>query len=104
MDQKPPATIFDVANLCSNLFTKYLNHPVTIQNEVAGELRDRFRMWASYIGVFAEPGLSLDDRLIFHEDVKDQVLKLLYMVQRNVQSGKFLRSRATFLEVFTCIV
>jgi hypothetical protein len=90
MDQEiTEPNIFDVANLCSDLFTEYLAGPASTQKDVTEELRSRFNLWAAYTGVFASLGTSLDDRLIFHEDVKRMVLKLLCMVQRNIQSGMY---------------
>jgi len=83
------ATIFEVASRCSDLFKDYLDSPVYIQKHVAQELRSRFNLWATYTGAFADHGMSLDDRLIFHQDVKRMVLKLLYMVQRNIQDGAY---------------
>jgi hypothetical protein len=80
-------TIFDVANNCSNLFAEYLSSPVSTQKVIAEELQARFSLWTAYTGAFADHGASLDDRLIFHEDVKRMVITLLYMVQRNIKNG-----------------
>jgi hypothetical protein len=82
-------TIFDAANLCSDLFTEYLACPVVSEKDAAEELRSRFSLWAAYTGAFADPGTCLDDRLIFQEDVKSMVLKLLYMIQRNIRGGAY---------------
>ncbi|RSM04459.1 hypothetical protein CEP52_006828 [Fusarium oligoseptatum] len=54
------------------------------RRDIAEELRGRFNLWAAYAGAFAAPKASLDARLVAHSDIKDMVLELLVMVQRNI--------------------
>ncbi len=90
MDEEPSnARISDAANSCLDLFAKYLDGQTLTQKDVAHDLRIRLKLWAAYTGALASSGTSLDDRLIFHDDVKSMVLKLLCMVERSLKSGRF---------------
>jgi hypothetical protein len=82
-----PTAIFEAASSCSTLFAQCLSKSKLGQKERVQDLRSRFDLWAAYTGAFAPAKTSLDDRLLFNQDVKLQVLKLLQMVQRNTQIG-----------------
>jgi hypothetical protein len=92
MAQEPSASpdassIFDLSSACSLLFDKYLQHPDTASKSAVEDFQARFKLWTAYIGAFASPGASLDDRLRFHDEIKAMVMKLLEMLQRNLQIG-----------------
>jgi hypothetical protein len=53
----------------------------------AEELRGRFHLWATYLGVYAVPRASVDARLDCDKETKNMLLELLEMVQRNLQWG-----------------
>jgi hypothetical protein len=92
MEEEPSKSrISDTANSCLDLFAKYLDSRTSTQRDVVQDLRTRLALWAAYTGALASSGTSLDDRLIFHDDVKSMVLKLLCMVQRSLKSGMFSR-------------
>lgn len=80
-------TISHVAYSCLDLFGKCLARANAFNKNIAEDLHTRFALWAAYTGAFAPPGTALDDRLIFHDDVKRMVIKLLFMVERNLKSG-----------------
>ena len=86
----PDHSIYAVAVACSDLFDLYLKSPRTAETrrDVAAELLGRFNLWAAYVGAFALPKASLDARLADHDDVRDMVLELLAMIQRNITQGK----------------
>ena len=83
--------IYEEATKCLDLFELYLKSTgVTSSNhETVEELRGRFNLWAAYVGAFAQAKVSLDARLIEHRDIKDMVLELLLMIQKNLRYGKF---------------
>lgn len=84
---KPPGSIFGLSSSCSQLFDKYLQRPDTASKSTVEDLQHRFDLWTAYVGAFASPGASLDDRLRFNDEIKAMVMKLLDMLQRNLQSG-----------------
>ncbi|KAH7073192.1 hypothetical protein FB567DRAFT_454282, partial [Paraphoma chrysanthemicola] len=57
------------------------------------ELTSRFRRWAAYVGALAVPRASLDCRLSGHRNLKEMVLDLIYMLQRNLQWAKAQNQR-----------
>jgi hypothetical protein len=44
-----------------------------------------FDLWIKYTGALAMVGVSLDDRLRDHTEIKEMVVELLHMVARNLQ-------------------
>lgn len=82
-----PSSIFELSSACAELFDKYLQNPDTASKNSVEDFQDRFNLWTAYIGAFASPGASLDDRLRFHDEIKAMVVKLLNMLHRNLQSG-----------------
>lgn len=47
-------------------------------------LRNSFAFWIDYTGALAPVGASLDDRLHGHDEIKEMVIELLEMVERNL--------------------
>ncbi len=92
MDDNRGQDIYRAAITCSGLFQTYLTASVTSEprRNIADELCGRFNLWAAYTGAFASPKASLDARLADHEDIKDMVLELLVMVERNIRYGKHI--------------
>ncbi len=84
--------IYDAAQLCSAQFEHHLQTADSASEDYLAveELRGRFSQWAAYVGVFAVPRASLDARLAPHEDIRDMVLELLFMIQDNLDWGNFL--------------
>ncbi len=80
-------SISELSSACSQLFDEYLQCHDATNNSIVEDLQDRFNLWTAYIGAFALPGASLDDRLLFHDEIRAMVMKLLDMLQRNLQSG-----------------
>jgi hypothetical protein len=80
--------IYDAAQLCSKHFEHHLK--TTGEDYLAIEkLYGRFNQWAAYVGAFAVPRASLDARLAPHEDIRDMVLELLYMIEANLKWSNF---------------
>lgn len=52
-------------------------------HDLAG-LKNSFSFWVDYTGALAPVGASLDDRLVGYEEVKEMVVELLEMVERNI--------------------
>ncbi|RMJ16654.1 hypothetical protein CDV36_003671 [Fusarium kuroshium] len=79
-------SIYSAAVTCLDVFDLYLKSPGITEprRDIAEELRGRFNLWAAYAGAFAAPKASLDARLVAHSDIRDMVLELLVMVQRNI--------------------
>ncbi|KAI0857486.1 hypothetical protein F4860DRAFT_357228 [Xylaria cubensis] len=88
--------ISDWARRCEELFQK-------LQSTLVGHggigthhrtLRDysqRFELWAGFIGVFADGGASLDNRLRFYPEVRNLVLKMLRLLERNLSHVSRMR-------------
>ncbi|KAH7133080.1 hypothetical protein B0J13DRAFT_450677, partial [Dactylonectria estremocensis] len=89
MSQNAGPTIYDTACKCSELFESIVGLMQSRGSDaiLATELLGRFRLWASYLGVFAMPKASLDARLEDHKKIRDMVLELLEMLERNLQWG-----------------
>jgi|ERR1700722_5862578 hypothetical protein len=79
--------IYDIAFRCSLLFDRYISNPRASSIELAEEQRARFNTWSAYIGVFAEHSASLDNRLRDSPEIRSVVLRLLDVLQRNLQRG-----------------
>lgn len=82
-------TIYDSARLCSRLieqsFAKVENN--SEKSLIIEELKGHFYLWAKYVGAFAAQRASLDSRLAPFPDIKDMIIELLDMVERNIQWG-----------------
>lgn len=84
--------IYDAAKLCSKHFEDHLETTKGAGDDhlAIEELWGRFNQWAAYVGAFAVPRASLDARLLRHEEIRDMVLELLYMIQDNLIWGTLL--------------
>lgn len=51
--------------------------------EIRG-IRNSFAFWVDYTGALASAGASLDDRLQDHDEIKEMILELLQMIERNL--------------------
>ncbi|KAL4862729.1 hypothetical protein BDV12DRAFT_202760 [Aspergillus spectabilis] len=80
--------IFELAAECETLFTDKITSFNDAGDENAAkllsDLYQRFSAWAAFLGVFAESNVCLDRRLRRHADIQDQVLRLLDIMQRNL--------------------
>jgi hypothetical protein len=54
-----------------------------LSSDIRG-LRNSFAFWIDYTGALAPIGASLDDRLQDHGEIKEMVVELLEMVERNL--------------------
>ncbi|RFU23756.1 hypothetical protein B7463_g12581, partial [Scytalidium lignicola] len=82
--------IFDISDLCSNLFINILSKPEAASVLVTEVLHHRFMHWASYLGVFAPNNVSLDTRLKYSESINQLVLQFLQIVYRSLDRTKEL--------------
>lgn len=80
--------IFELAEECEALFTKHITKLYDCVEhdgaKLALELYQRFMAWAASLGVFGESHMSLDHKVQNHVDIKDQLLRLLDIMQRNL--------------------
>ncbi|KAF3938494.1 hypothetical protein ABW19_dt0205468 [Dactylella cylindrospora] len=89
-DEESDQLIYDLAGNCERLFEELLLLlPQTGKNEhrVVLEHQQRFERWAGYLGVFAAPQASLDNRLKSAPGIRDQVVQLLEILERNIRHG-----------------
>ena len=84
--------IYNTAKLCAERFDNHLQATDGTTKEYLAreELCWRFKQWAAYVGAFAVPKASLDVRLAPHEDIRDRVLELLYMIYANLEWSNFV--------------
>ena len=91
--------IYQASRVCSQLFDDYIvelkSHDEA--HEVVEELRSRFKRWAAYVGALAVPRASLDFRLSLHDNLREMVLDLIYMLVQNLKWGM-----CTFLLSMSC--
>lgn len=81
-------SIFDQATKCDSLFEKRLSSLPGDAKErarIIEEQYQRFSRWAGYLGVLAEPQVSLDNRLKSVPDIRDWVLDLLEILETNLK-------------------
>lgn len=80
--------IFGLATECEKLFDdrierlKVDDHPDS--TIMLAELRQRFANWAAFLGVFTESKVCLDRKLRHHVEIRDQVLRLLDIMEQNL--------------------
>ncbi|KAI0533881.1 hypothetical protein GGR58DRAFT_87451 [Xylaria digitata] len=98
-EAKEGQEIFDCARCCKELFQQ-------LQSTLAGHdgigthfrtVRDyfqRFELWAGFIGVFAD-NAPLDYRLRFYPEVRDLVLRMLKLLERNLSHSFWFDSPNT---------
>jgi hypothetical protein len=55
-------------------------------------VRNSFAFWIDYTGALAPIGAALDDRLDGHDEIKDMVVELLEMVERNLRRRRCSKS------------
>lgn len=82
-------SICNAAIDCSDLFDRIIesSEAVSTRYDLAKELRGKFSIWAYHIGALNDSKVSLDARLIGHDDIKGMFLELLVMIQKNLQEG-----------------
>ncbi|KAH8743829.1 hypothetical protein BGZ57DRAFT_808626, partial [Hyaloscypha finlandica] len=111
--------IYDRARECERLFDRYLS---VLQQASHGEKKsaaaiakdhqERFWAWATGLGVYAKPYLSLDWRLKDSPSIQELVILLLDLIKVNLSEGRSIRqldldpldfnfhaSRPTYLEI-----
>jgi dynamin-binding protein len=80
--------IFELSVQCERLFTEQIKELTakSRMNDAAilSELSQRFAAWAAFLGVFAESKVCLDRRLRRHVEIREQVLRLLDIMERNL--------------------
>ncbi|CAM1501765.1 Fc.00g037490.m01.CDS01 [Cosmosporella sp. VM-42] len=91
-------SIFSLAGECDKLVTSYISKiesfdPIGVHDEctrpalrLMKDYQARFNAWSSYMGVFADERISLDRRLINTPDIRNSVVKLLEVLNRNLYS------------------
>jgi hypothetical protein len=86
----PPPTgtdcIFELASQCRSRFEEYLQEPRLHRKQVM-EFQRRFLTWASFLGVFAPINVCLDTRLAGSPEMKELVVSMLLVLERNLQRG-----------------
>jgi hypothetical protein len=86
MDNGTP--IYDISKTCDGLFVQILSKPDAPSVVVTEVLQQRFKQWASYLGVFAPDNVSLDSRLRYSESISHLVLQFLQIAFRNLSHSK----------------
>jgi len=79
--------IFEATRNCCQQFEHYIALKDRVNRAHAEYLLQRLRTWATYSGALSREGLSLDDRLERHEDIRKSVLGLLEVVFHNLEQG-----------------
>lgn len=82
--------IHDLADKCDVQFENLLmllSRTNNTDQRAFLEQQYRFEQWTRYLGVFADPQASLDSRLDSAPDIRDLVLELLVVLERNIQHG-----------------
>ncbi|WQF77072.1 Putative NACHT nucleoside triphosphatase [Colletotrichum destructivum] len=85
--------IYALALACEDLFLKCYATPhflPSVAGETAEIQHERFRIWSSYLGVFASYKASLDKRLEYCDDIHNLVIQLLELMRKNLE---FVTSR-----------
>lgn len=83
--------IYDAALDCRNKFESALKQ-IKSGRRTVQDLQQRFWAWSNNSGVFAEPFVSLDARLQGHSEPRTMALRLLGLIQRNLEAGEFTKS------------
>jgi hypothetical protein len=82
-------TIYSIAINCETLFLKYSESTREFGHLISACYR-RFLNWASFLGVFAHESASLDRRLQYEFDIRELVVSMLLVLQRNLRRGELL--------------
>lgn len=82
--------ISGMAGACQDLFQKCTGQQrLSSADRSRAELqRQRFHVWASYLGVFASDNTALDKRLEYSDEVRVIVVQLLELMERNLRFGE----------------
>ena len=103
--QKTATVIYDVSDACFDVLERLVSATdadsspeqalVVFDSATSDEsprdirgLRNSFAFWIDYTGALAPVGASLDDRLQGHDEIKEMVVELLEMVERNLRHCK----------------
>lgn len=78
-----PRSISSWAHICDKLFRE-LWHKESLFQDILQAERDKFSLWASNIGVFAELQLSLDFRLRDLDDIKSSIVAQLIIISSHL--------------------
>ena len=76
--------LYSMACKCEELFDAPISGAAADKWQ---ELRQRFAIWTSYMGVFARKSQCLDARLRKAPDIKDLVARLLDILLRSLDDG-----------------
>ncbi|KAI3320651.1 hypothetical protein HD806DRAFT_505789 [Xylariaceae sp. AK1471] len=79
--------IYSQAQECKSLFISYLDasRAPRAYHKQLRESERRFLTWASFLGVFANEGASLDSRLQYTPEIKELVVSMLQVLRRNLE-------------------
>lgn len=94
-------SILDATDQCSLRFGAYVTLDNADNMTLARDLEQRLEIWAYYSGANAREGLSLDDRLKYHDDIKAAILGLLRMVYLQLGQGVSCHRRSLFFSPFS---
>jgi hypothetical protein len=96
-----PEDIYNLASECNGLFNQFRlrvragrvedgsGSPGSLKTpKVVEEHEQRFWAWATGLGVFAEPNMSLDIKLKNHPEVQELVMILLDVMKTNLEQGQ----------------
>lgn len=83
--------IYDAALDCRNKFDS-ASEEIMSGRRTLKDLQQRFWAWSNNSGVFAEPFVSLDARLQGHSEPRMMTLRLLELIQKNLEAGKSISS------------
>lgn len=80
--------IYSRAWECEALFARCLETPSKHSAEIFACHR-RFLSWASILDVFADESASLDRRLEFSPDMRELVMSMLRILQKDLERGMY---------------
>ncbi|KAM0425639.1 hypothetical protein ACHAPT_009171 [Fusarium lateritium] len=83
-DERASRDILDIAQICKDLFIAICTSSSDLVAR-ADLQQQRFYVWASYLGVFAPFNASLDKRLQYSDEIRALVVKMLSVLQRNLE-------------------
>jgi hypothetical protein len=91
--------IYQLATECDSLFQQALLNESAPTYRALLEYHQRFELWCGYLGVLAQPELSLDRRVQFNEDVRRNILELLLLIRTSLSRGKVSLKRISSLHI-----
>lgn len=92
--------ISDLAGDCQDLFLNCTSQQLSLENQSRTELqRQRFHVWASYLGLFTSDGAALDKRLEYSDEVRAMVVQLLSLMERNLYFSELSEKAIIMLPV-----